>query len=447
MTDQHSNEQGQSQPEKKRPRKPKGRANGEGSVFKRSGANRSKPWVAQITKENGKKEIIGYFKTEAEGIAARNKALRDLEQGAWVSNSKITMAEYLNYWLEHVHRASLKETTYGNYKDALSIRIIPTLGYIQVQKLTVRHLQMFYSDLQTKDKLSPARVHYINAILHGALSHAVKEGLVAKNICKDVKLPRLEKSERRVLTLKEASQLLETATNETMKMLLTLAITTGMRKGEMLALKWQDIDWIERQIHIRRNQVRLRGRGLVEMEPKTVHSRRTITLPSFVLDLLRAYKGSQQEVRKEAGASWQDKDLIFCNAHGNYIPPTTLRFWFIKLLKAANLPYMRIHDLRHSAVTLLLAMGVPPNVVQEIVGHSHINITLGMYAHVMPGMQSEAMSRWDATLGDVQASARREALRKQWQSYSPQSQDLLETLLNLYGEHAARLALDVIQEL
>jgi integrase len=166
-----------------------------------------------------------------------------------------------------------------------------------------------------------------------------------------------------------------------------------------------------------------------------------------VLDLLREHKANQQKSRQEAAETWIDKDLVFCHKNGDYIPPTTLRFWFIKLLAAAGLPYMRVHDLRHSAVTLLLIMGVPPNVVQEIAGHSRINITLGMYGHVIPGMHEEAMRRWDTALGDKEAGARREALRQQWQDYSQQSQALLETLLKLYGEHAARLALDAIQGL
>ncbi|HXR65852.1 MAG TPA: N-terminal phage integrase SAM-like domain-containing protein, partial [Ktedonobacteraceae bacterium] len=124
------------QPEKKRQRKAKGRSNGEGSVFKRSDSTRTKPWVAQITLDTGKKTVVGYYKTEAEAIAARNKALRDVQQGIWVENSKQTMGEYLNYWLEHVHKSILEITTYESYRGVLDNRIIPTFGHIQVQKLT-----------------------------------------------------------------------------------------------------------------------------------------------------------------------------------------------------------------------------------------------------------------------------------------------------------------------
>ncbi|HET8846168.1 MAG TPA: site-specific integrase [Ktedonobacteraceae bacterium] len=283
------NDQPQDQPEKKkRPHKARVRSRGEGSVFERKGGSvrRKKPWVAQITID-GKPKTLGYFKTEAEAIAARNKALRDREQGTWVESSKQTLGEYLDYWLEHVHKPTLKAATYRNYRSALNSRIIPALGHLQTQKLTVRHIQMFYSDLQG---LSAPRVRYLHAILHGAMEHAVREGLVARNVCHGVRLPRLEDQERQVLSMEQAAQLWGATQDSEMRMILILALTTAMREGEMLALKWQDVDLKARKIHVRRNLVVLKGGKLVEMEPKTIHSKRRIPLPSFVVDALEKYQ-------------------------------------------------------------------------------------------------------------------------------------------------------------
>lgn len=446
MTNQSQNEQPQEQPKKRRQHKPRGRSKGEGSVFKRSDGNRKKPYVAQITLENGRQTLVGYYKTEAEALAAKNKALRDLEQGTWVATSRQTLGEYLDYWLEHVHRSSLKITTYINYRRVLDRHLIPALGHMQIQKLAVHHLQMFYSDLLKT--LKPGRVRYIHAVLHCALDHAVQEGLVVKNISQGAKLPHREKPELQVLNLEQASFLLEVASyEERLKVLLALAVTTGMRQGELLGLKWQDIDWKERQLQVRRSIARLKGRGIIEIEPKTAHSRRKIALPSFVLDLLQKHRATQRELRQKAGPSWQEKDLVFCVWHGGYIHPSFLDRVFQRLVKKAGLPHLRFHDLRHSAVTILLGMGVPAQVVQEIVGHSDISVTLGIYGHVLPGQQAKAMDKWDSTLGDSSSNERRNLLRQRWKGYNVATEECLEMLLKLYGEDAASLALEAINRL
>jgi integrase len=336
-------------------------------------------------------------------------------------------------------------TTYVNYRRVLDLYLIPTLGRLQIQKLTVRHLQMFYSDLSKT--LKSGRVRYIHSILHNALEHAVKEGLVARNVSQHVQLPRREKPELHVLTLEQASQLIEAARKERFKVLLTLAVTTGMRQGELLGLKWQDIDWEKRQIQVRRSIARMKGQSIIEIEPKTAGSRRKIALPSFVLDLLQEHRVRQQEIRQKAGDAWRNLDLVFCAWHGGYIYPSFLGHVFRKILAEAGLPHVRFHDLRHSAVTILLEMGVPAHVVQEIAGHSNISTTLGIYGHVLPGQQEKAVNKWEDTLGDAGSSQRRELLRQQWQGYSLATRECLEALLKQYGEEAAKLAIEAIQNL
>jgi len=180
--------------------------------------------------------------------------------------------------------------------------------------------------------------------------------------------------------------------------LLTIALTTGMRKGELLALRWQDIDVANRSLHIRRSVNRFPGYGFVENEPKTTTSRRKIVLPLFAIEALKQHKAFQDEARQKVGTAWQDHDLVFCNTIGGFQDVKHLRVSFKRLLKEAGLPEIRFHDHRHSAATILLSMGVNVKVIQELLGHSQTSMTLDIYTHVLPGMQNEAMDKWDDLL-------------------------------------------------
>jgi integrase len=162
-----------------------------------------------------------------------------------------------------------------------------------------------------------------------------------------------------------------------------MAITTGMRRGELLGLHWQDIDLKTGSLQVRRSVNRIGKHGLVVSEPKTTRSRRKITLPAFVIDILKQHRVRQQEMKEKAVDLWRETDIVFCNLYGGYIEPGNLHEWFKKLLKSAELPNIRFHDLRHSAATILLGMGVHPMVVQELLGHSNISTTMDIYSHVL----------------------------------------------------------------
>ncbi len=172
-----------------------------------------------------------------------------------------------------------------------------------------------------------------------------------------------------------------------------LAVTTGMREGELLALRWRDINFDNRSLHIQRSMGYISGKGYLEFEPKTPRGRRKIVLPPFVCEALKQHRTRQLEIPLKGGERWQDRDLVFCNIYGGYLDPSHLRQRFDKLLNEAGLPDVRFHDLRHSAATILLSIGVPAKVVQEILGHSQISMTMDIYSHVLPDMQQEAMSK------------------------------------------------------
>lgn len=389
------------QPEKKRQRKPKGRAHGEGSVFERKTGDRNKPWVAQIPLGRGKYQTVGYYVTKQEALAAKNKALREIEQAKRVKKSRQTLGEYLEYWLENVHRLSVRLSTFVQNRALLELHVFPALGKIPLQDLTARGVQQLYSKLQ--GHLSAGRVKNLHVLLHKALKHAMlQDDLLRENVCDRVTLPRQETEEKPALTPTQAQQLIQAAKENLLETLLIVAITTGMRHGELRALRWQDVDVDKKEIHVRYSSGRVAGYGNVQSEPKSKKGRRTIAVHAFVIDALKSHRVAQLEQRPNAGSIWQDRDLVFPGKTGNCFNRVTLYKNFDIILAKAGLPKIRIHDLRHSAATILLAMGVNVRVVQEILGHSNISITLGIYGHVLPGMQEEAMQKWGDVLGENQ---------------------------------------------
>jgi integrase len=243
--------------------------------------------------------------------------------------------------------------------------------------------------------LSAKTIRLVHGILYQSLEAAVRRRRIAYNVCRDVALPRVERQEMLTLSAEQAQWLLVTAKGHRLEALLTLALTTGMRRGELLALQWKDIDWKGGSLQVRRSMNRYAGQGFKVSEPKTKQSRRKITLPVFVLEVLKEHRTRQLEERLQAGPAWEDHGLVFGNAYGNFLNPSHLGTDFHILLKKAKLPMIRFHDLRHTAASLLLKMNVSPKMVQEILGHSDIGMTLGIYSHVLPGMHEEAMDRMD----------------------------------------------------
>jgi integrase len=228
------------------------------------------------------------------------------------------------------------------------------------------------------------------------------------NPCDSVTLPRQVRYEIHPLTKEQAQRLLSIAKGHLLEGLLTMALATGMRKGELLSLRWEDVNMDNMSLQVRRTVAKYKG-GYVESEPKTAGSRRKIILPQFVIDALKQHRVYQLEARLKMGDAWVDSDLLFCNLNGDYYPFATLDQQFKALLKKAGLPPIRFHDLRHSAATLLLTMEVHPKVVQELLGHSQIRMTLDTYSHVLPSMQQEAMKKLESIFGDDEQRSNEQA--------------------------------------
>lgn len=367
---------------------------GEGSVYLDKKNNR---WGGSFFTEEGKRRYV-YGKTEREAWEKLRAAQYEEKQGMLARGPKQTVKDYLNYWLEDAHKATLKVSTYALYRRHLDNHIIPHLGHFQLKKLTTDHVQTFCSKL-TSDGLKSGTVRLVHTILYTALQDAVRWKRLTINVCETVKLPRHTRREVQPLDQEQARRLLHSAQGSRLDCIIILALTTGMRLGEILALRWHDIDLEERTLEVRHTVDYIKGHGWVESEPKTEHGRRSITLSQVTVDALKAHRAYQLEVRLKAGARWKEQGLVFPNRDGGYFRRTRLYAIFKKLLQEADLPDdltdMHFHDLRHSAATILLSMGVPMKVVQEILGHGNISTTMNIYGHVLPSMHRGAMDEMD----------------------------------------------------
>ena len=381
------------------------RANSEGSIYRRKSDGK---WVASITLDDGKRKVF-YGKTKKEVTEKLIKARSEQQQGILVTAPQQTLAQFLHDWLENTQKNSIRARTYERYEEIIRLHIVPVLGRHQLHNVTAQHLQAFYAK-KSKEGLSSTTIASFHNVLHKALECAVKWSLVPRNVCELASPPRRERFEVQPLTAEQAQKLLEAARGHYMEALFCLALATGMRRGELMALKWQDIDFSTNTLQIRRTLSRIpskmsaeKGKGFEEAEPKTKKSRRSVVIASFAAEALKQHRIHQLEAKLKAGPAWQDHDYVFCTSVGTHLHPSRDILDQLKaLLKKADLPDIRFHDLRHSSATLLLSAGIHPKVVQEILGHSQISMTMDIYSHVLPNMQHEAMKKLNDMIGGQQ---------------------------------------------
>ncbi len=371
----------------------KHRGHHEGSIYYVAERDR---WVAEISLGSGKRKKF-YCKTKQEAVRKKNEALRECEQGVLATGPQRKLKDYLEDWIENVHKDKLRISTYVKYKKLIKY-IVEELGQIWLQKLTPEQVRRFYTKKQ-KDGLSSKTIHSIHGVLHLALDNAVRWNYVARNVCDLVKPPRIVSREATPLTLEQAHVLLESVRQHRLEVLLTMAVVTGMRSGELLALRWSTIDFERQTLLVLHTVDYISKYGYVETEPKTAAGKRLVNLPSFLIDMLKQHRIQQTELQLKLGEDWENRDLVFPDLHGGYFNPNYLLKVFKKILQEAGMPHMHFHDLRHSAATILLSMGVNMKVIQELLGHSDISITLGRYSHLLPSMQKDAVDKWDGVFG------------------------------------------------
>jgi integrase len=366
----------------------KKRGNGEGTTPYK---HKNGLWCVQYTVHTaeGRKRKTLYGKTRQEAATKLAKAISDRESGLIFDAGNQTVGEYLDWWLHDSTKNTVRQGTFVRYEQIVRLHIKPALGRIALKNLTPAHVQGLYRD-RLDSGLSRATVQKIHVVLHKALDQATSWSLVPRNPTKSVKAPRPAPEEIRPLDQEHAKTLLEAARGERFEALYVLAITTGLRQGELLGLKWEDVDLENGLIRVRRTLTRNRGRLLLD-EPKTKRSRRTVRLTEAAVESLKRHLAQQMEQMERLGNLYEDEGLVFATQRGTLVNPTNLRKRsFSPLLKKAGLPTIRFHDLRHTCATLLLSRNVNPKIVSEMLGHSSIAITLDTYSHVLPNMQDSA---------------------------------------------------------
>lgn len=384
--------------------KAKHRGNSEGSIYQQ----RPGLWCAAITTgrdATGKlKRRYIYGHSRKEVADKLNNILNDKQKGLPVDVDRQTVGQFLTRWLEDSVRGSKAPKTYARYKSTVNTHLIPELGKIRLSKLSPQHLQALYRKLQ--DAGGHDKAFKCHAVLRAALNLAVKWGLIPRNPALLVDAPKVVRREMSVLTADQARRFLKAAEGDRFYALYVLAITTGMRLGELLGLEWKDIDFAAGTLQVRRQFQRVKNTDKEPSEwqeraPKR-HSQRTVFLTPLALQALKEHRKRQAEERLKLADVWQDLDLVFPSEIGTHMEPGNVnRRSFRHILakeELKDLPRIRPHDLRHTAATLLLAAGVHPKIVQEQLGHSQISVTLDTYSHVLPSMKQAAAQAMDAIL-------------------------------------------------
>jgi len=314
----------------------------------------------------------------------------DIESGLPVLDERQTVGQFLETWIE-VTTSQIRESSWRRYGDYVRVHLVPGLGRVPLGRLTSQHIQLFYAR-KLKEGLSATTVHHIHGMLHRALKDALRIRLVQRNVTEMLRSPRRTTKEMMPLTEEQAAHFLGIVKGNRFEALYVLAVTTGMREGEPLGLRWQDVDLENATCYVRMNVQEAR-RGFVLPETKTTYSRRSIKLSKLSIAALRQHKARQSKERGALGAMWnRSLDLIFPNTLGGLMIPDNLvqRSFKPLIWKAGFDPEIHFHDLRHTAATLLLSRGVNVKVVSKMLGHADISITLRIYAHVIPNMQQVA---------------------------------------------------------
>jgi integrase len=331
------------------------------------------------------------FRTKREAEAARIRMLADIERGTAVDPSKLTLGAFLADWLpRHRVKKNLRPSTYSSYEMNIRQHITPTLGQVPLQRLTPKHIADFYHQLQTNGRkdgksggLSAQSVKYIAMILKQALKHAVRLRLVVRNVAEDVDPPKVPHREMKSWNEEQARYFLSLLEGEYYGPLLLVDLATGLRRGELLALRWQDIDLEQGYLRVRQALTEVKGK--VEIgPPKTKSALRELLLPPEVVSVLHEHLKRQVELRLACGAAWQDRGLIFSTPDGAPIHPRNFYRRFIYLIARSELPRITLHGLRHTFASLVYGRTKDMLAVSRALGHASPSTTANIYAHLLP---------------------------------------------------------------
>ncbi|MFD8386483.1 tyrosine-type recombinase/integrase [Streptomyces sp. NPDC059679] len=393
------------------------RLNGEGTITHRKDGR----WEAAAyvpTSAGTLKRKRQYGRTRAEAHAKLVQMLEQANRGIPVADKSWTVGAYLAYWIEHVVTPRRRPKTVLAYESAVRLYLVPLVGTKRLERLAPRDVLALLGRLRelclccarkldarrpeevqccSRDRccgrrLSARMVQLVHAVLRNALQNAVREELVARNVAKLVQVEGPTYARGQGLEPVAARGLLATVKEDRLYALYLLALTLGLRKGELLGLRWDAVDLEKGELSVTRSLQRIKGE-LVSAQPKTRYSCRTIPLPPFVLDALRDRREQQHEEHASCGDEWLNTGYVFTTAVGSPMDPRNLNRHWYATRKRTGLDGYRFHDLRHSFVSLLLDLGAAPHIVREIAGHSDLQVTLGVYAHASAEEKRKALTQ------------------------------------------------------
>lgn len=364
---------------------------------------RGETWsfVVDVTSEGPRRQKWkGGFRTRKEAERELRRYLVLVEAGGDPFPEEITLAVYTTRWLEH-QRGRLRPSTHRRYGQLLA-EATAVVGSLRLDRVRPAHVQQVM-DQMTKRGLAPRTVIQARAVLGHAMRQAVAWGLIPVSPVQAVKPPKPERPQLEVPSSEQLLRLVEAAAGTMWELPILLAATTGARRGEVLATRWADIDWITGRVLITRALLRVDGE-LVLVEPKTARGRRQVTIPAFALDRLRPHRKEQAQRRLLIGPGWSDLDLICDRGDGGPIDPSSFTHAAKRLILQAGLPpATRLHDLRHGFATMLLGRGVHPAIASATLGHASPAFTMSVYQHILDGMTAQAAAAVEAAFGKVRS--------------------------------------------
>ena len=359
-------------------------------------------WAELDAGPDGKRRQIsrGGFRTRKEAETAFAELRDQLRRGSFVATNRTTLGAFLlDQWLPAI-RMTVRPTTHDHYARMATAYVVPALGKQRLQALTAARLNAFYATLLAEGRrvakagggLSPKTVRHVHTMLHKSLHDAVRWGLIAKNPADQADPPRPRRAEMKVWAPEQLRTFLDHVREDRLYAAWLVLATTGMRRGELPGVQWKDVDLSTQRLSVVRALTVVRSVVQVS-EPKTAKGRRALALDPATVAALRAHRARQNEERLAWGEGWEDTALVFTLEDGSLIHPTRFSDWFADHSRAAGLPRIRLHDLRHSYATAALSAGIPAKVVSERLGHANVSITLDTYSHVLPGLQEDAASK------------------------------------------------------
>ena len=358
-----------------------------------------------------KQQWISVKGTKKEAEKRLSEILHQLDTGTFMRPTKTTLAEYLERWLKDYVWPNLAPRTAEGYEHIMRHHLIPSLGNMVLNQLRPEHLQRYYSE-KLLTGLSAQTVRHHHTALHKALQTAVEWGLIFRNAADAVSPPHVQRADMQTWNEDDITRFLDVAKDSPYYALFYTALFTGMRRSELLALRWSDLDLLLCQVYVTRSLHVLTGSKVVFRPPKTAKGRRMIALSPSAVSVLRKHKEKQEMEGISLGKILTKEDLVFSHFEGKPLLPNTVTHAWIKLVRRTGLKAIRLHDARHTHASLMLKQGAHPKVVQERLGHSGIQITLDTYSHVAPGLQEAAAQRFDEVLTTKYNKREKEAVEK-----------------------------------